>query len=268
LIAMSVEAARSTAGFQPLLTASARSGLGAPAFRWLLAPSAAAWLMLFFLSAGQHALALCLAPRATLLEGFFANMAAGFAAIAPARWAAEWALMIAAMMFPLLVPMVRHVAARSFATQRERSVGLFVASYALVWLAAAAASSVALVAVRAAFQAIDLAAWTGLICCALAACWQLSAAKVRAVNRCHGTVPLRPWAPHASRDAIGFGLLHGTRCVRACLPVMVLPLAGGHGPGAMTAVFAILLAERARPKPQYRLSAIILMLLGLLTVAV
>ena len=225
-------------------------------------------MILLWLSAGEHSLALCLAPRASLLEGFFANMAAGFAAIAPARWAAEWVLMIVAMMFPLLVPMVRHVAARSFATQRERSVGLFVASYALVWLAAAALSSVALVALRAAFQAIDLAAWTGLICCALAAVWQLSAAKVRAVNRCHGTVALRPWAPHASRDAIGFGLLHGTRCVRACLPVMVLPLAGGHGLGAMAAVFAILLAERARPKPQYRLSAIILMLLGLMTVVV
>ncbi|MHB8271221.1 copper chaperone [Bradyrhizobium sp.] len=264
---MSAEATRSNAGFEPLLAANARSGLRTPAFRWLLAPSAAAWLILLWLSAFEHSLALCLAPRASLLEGFFANMTAGFAAIVPARWAVEWALMIAAMMFPLLVPMVRHVAARSFATQRERSVGLFVASYALVWLAAAAASSVALVAVRAAFQAIDLAAWTGLICCALAAGWQLSAAKVRAVNRCHGTVPLRPWAPHAGRDAIGFGLLHGTRCVRACLPVMALPLAGGHGPGAMTAVFAILLAERARPRPQYRLSAIILALLGLMTVA-
>ncbi len=263
---MSLDATRSGIGVQPLLTASARAGLGSPAFRWLLAPSAAAWLALLWLSAGERSLALCIAPRADLLEGFFANMAAGFAAIAPARWAAEWVLMIAAMMFPLLVPMVRHVAARSFATQRERSVGVFVASYALVWLAAAALSSVALVAARSAFRAVDLAAWTGLICCALAAAWQLSAAKVRAVNRCHGTVALRPWAPHASRDAIGFGLLHGTRCVRACLPAMVLPLAGGHGLGAMAAVFAILLAERARPKPQYRLSAIILVLLGLITV--
>jgi predicted metal-binding membrane protein len=264
---MSVEATRSVSGFQPLLTASARAGLGSPAFRWLLAPSAMAWLALLWLSAGEHSLALCLAPRETLLEGFFASTAAGFSAIAPGRWAAEWMLMITAMMFPLLVPMVRHVAARNFAAQRERSVGLFVASYALVWLAAAALSSVALVAVRSAFLAIDLATWTGLICCTLAAAWQLSAAKVRAVNRCHGTVPLRPWAPHADRDAIGFGLLHGTRCVRACLPAMVLPLAGGHGLGAMTAVFAILLAERARPKPQYRLSAIVLVLLGVMTVA-
>ena len=61
--------------------------------------------------------------------------------------------MIVAMMFPLLVPMVRHVAARSFAALRERSVGLFVAGFALVWFTAAAGSSVALVLVRAAFLA-------------------------------------------------------------------------------------------------------------------
>ena len=76
---------------------------------------------------------------------------------------------------------------------------------------------------------------------------------------------LRPWPPDAGRDAIGFGLLHGTRCVRACLPVMALPLLAGHGLGAMAAVSAILLAERARDQPQYRLSAIVLLLLGLLT---
>lgn len=263
---MTAETSRSSAGLEPLLTTRARAGLSSPAFRWLLVPSAAAWSILLFLSASEHSLALCLAPRASLLEGLSANMAAGFAAIAPGRWAAEWGLMIAAMMFPLLVPMVGHVAARNFANQRERSVGLFLTGYALVWLAAAALSSVALVALRAAFQAVDLAPLTGLICCALAAAWQLSAAKVRAVNRCHGTVALRPWAPHASRDALGFGLLHGARCVRACLPVMALPLAGGHGLGAMAAVFAILLAERARPKPQYRLSAVILLMLGVMTV--
>jgi predicted metal-binding membrane protein len=262
---MTTDASRSNAAFEPLLTPGARSAVGSPAVRWLLAPAAIAWLILLWLSAGDRTLALCVGPRATLLEGLSANVAAGFYMIAPGRWAAEWALMIVAMMFPLLVPMVRHVAARNFAARRERSVGLFLAGYGLVWLAAAAASSVALVVARAAFAAFDLAPWAGLICCALAALWQLSAAKVRAVKRCHGTVALRPWPPDAGRDAIGFGLLHGTRCVRACLPVMALPLLAGHGLGAMAAVSAILLAERARDQPQYRLSAIVLLLLGLLT---
>jgi predicted metal-binding membrane protein len=265
LIAMKADTRRPDVAFEPLLTASARSALGSPAARWLLAPAAIAWLGLIWLSAGDHALALCVAPRPTLFEGLFANVTAGLLAIPPWRWASEWALMIVAMMFPLLVPMVRHVAARSFAARRERSVGLFIAGYAMVWLAAAMVSSVALVVARAGLQMAHLAAWAGPIGYALAALWQLSAAKIRAVNRCHGTVALRPWAPDADRDAIGFGLLHGSRCVRACLPVMVLPLLGGYGLGAMAIIAAILLAERARDKPQYRLSAIVLSLLGLLS---
>ncbi len=262
---MTVDATRSKARLEPFLTAGIRSGLSSPVVRWLLVPAAAAWLILFWLSADERSLALCIAARVTLLDGLFANMAAGFAAIEPGRWAAEWLVMIVAMMFPLLVPMVRHVAARSFAVRRDRSVGLFIAGFTLAWLAVAAASSVMLVVARAALQAVDMAQWVGLAFCVLAAQWQLSAAKVRAVTRCHGTVALRPWAPEADRDAIGFGLLHGTRCVRACLPAMMLPLAGGLGLGGMAAVFAIVLAERARDKPQYRLSAIAFLLLGLLT---
>jgi predicted metal-binding membrane protein len=264
---MSVEASGSGAAFEPLLTAGARSAMSVPATRWLLAPAALAWLGLLWLSGGEHTLALCIAPRGNLLDGLIANLAAGFDAVAPGRWGIEWALMIVAMMFPLLVPMVRHVAARSFAVRRERSVGLFVAGYVMVWLAAAGASSVALVAARAVLQTLHLAPWAGLICCGLAALWQVSAAKRRAINRCHGTIALRPWAGDADRDAIKFGILHGARCVRSCLPVMLLPLVGGYGLAAMAAISAMLLAERAREQPQYRLSAIALLLLGLVSLS-
>jgi predicted metal-binding membrane protein len=246
-----------------LLTPSALRGLRAPAFRWSIAPALAAWLLLLWLWSQDRALALCVAPRGTLLDGILAEIAAGFATIDPVRWAGEWALMIAAMMFPLLVPMIGHVAAKSFADRRERSVALFIAGYALTWAIAAAAASVALVAVRAGFSSVGLASSAGLIGCALAALWQLSPAKARAVNRCHGTVALRPFGAAADRDAVRFGVLHGTRCVRACLPTMVLPLAGGLGIGAMAVIFAILLAERARHTPQYGLSAMALLLLGL-----
>ena len=262
---MTTAAGKTRIAPEPLLTAGARSAVNSPATRWLLAPAALAWLCLLWLSGEEHTLALCTAPRPTLFDGLLANLASGFHSVAPGRWGIEWALMIVAMMFPLLVPMVRHVAGHSFAARRERSVGLFVAGYATVWLSAAAASSVALVAARATLQTLHLAPWAGLICCAAAALWQLSAAKLRAINRCHGTVALRPWAGDADRDAIGFGMLHGRRCVRACLPVMVLPLVGGYGLAAMAAIAAILLAERARERPQYRLSAIALLLIGLVS---
>jgi predicted metal-binding membrane protein len=265
---MTAETTRSLAEYQPIFTPNARRGLRSPVMRWLLAPSAAAWLALLWLSAGERSLALCVAPRATLVAGFLANLEAQLAAIERGRWAAEWALMIVAMMFPLLVPMVGHVAARSFAGRRNRSVGLFLAGYAFPWVAAAGVSSLALVVARAVFQSLDIGAFAPVVCCALAALWQVSAAKVRAVNRCHGTVALRPWKPGADRDAIGFGLQHGARCVRACLPAMALPIIGGAGLGQMTAVFAILLAERAREKPQYQLSAVAFLLLGLTTLPI
>src|SRR6185369_3182913 len=122
-------------------------------------------------SAGERSLALCVAPRATLVGGFLANAEAQLATIEPGRWAAEWALMIVAMMFPLLVPMVGHVAARTFTARRDRSVGLFIAGYALPWAAAAGVSSLALVIARAAFQTLEIGAFAPLTCCALAALW-------------------------------------------------------------------------------------------------
>lgn len=262
---MHVDAAQSIQVSEPILTAEARQGLRSPVFRWSIAPALAAWSLLFLLSGPDRTLTICLAPRATILDGALADIEARLAAIDPARWAGEWTLMIVAMMFPLLVPMIGHVAARSYAFRRERSVALFVAGYALTWAAAVTISSIVLIAARSGLALSGLAWLAGLIGCALAALWQISAAKARAVNRCHGTVPLRPAGFAADQDAIRFGLLHGSRCVRACLPTMVLPLLGSHGIGAMTVIFAILLAERARQMPQYGLSAIALLLLGLTT---
>jgi predicted metal-binding membrane protein len=196
------------------------------------------------------------------MAGALAGIAATFATFDPQRFAAEWALMIVAMMFPLLVPMIAFVAARNFAARRERSVVLFVAGFAAVWFATGALAGAGLLAVRAGLAGVGLASVSGLIGCALAALWQISAAKRRAVNRCHGTVALRPFGLAADRDAMLFGLLHGTRCVRSCLPTMLLPLLGDHGLRAMAVVFAILLAERARSRPQYGLSAVALLALG------
>ncbi len=166
------------------------------------------------------------------------------------------------MMFPLLVPMIGHVAAKSFAPPPRR-LGRAVRHRLRVGVGLCGSDrDVAIIAARAGLSSLGLAAWAGLIGCALAAVWQFAPGKVRAVNRCHGTMALRPFGAAAARDAFSFGIVHGARCVRACLPAMALPLLGGLGLGAMAAIFAILLAERARHTPQYGLSAIALLLLG------
>jgi predicted metal-binding membrane protein len=266
MTAVHADVAQSLPRSEPVFTAQAWRGLHSPISRWSIAPALAAWLLLLALAGRDGALTICLSPRATLLDSALADLEARLAAVDPARWAGEWTLMIVAMMFPLLVPMIGHVAARSYATRRERSVALFVVGYALTWAFAGAVASIVLIAARSGLVVLNAAPLAGLIGCTLAAIWQISAAKARAVNRCHGTVPLRPAGLAADRDAIRFGLLHGGRCVRACFPTMVLPLLGSHGLAAMAVIFTILLAERARPMPQYGLSAVALLLLGVTAV--
>jgi predicted metal-binding membrane protein len=210
---------------------------------------------------------LCLTPDTGMIGGLAAHLRAGFSMAEPARLAGEWALMLAAMMLPLTAPMVGYVWARSFAARRNRAVGLFLCGYLLAWAAAAAAVTPLLIATRALASAFAFAPALGLIGGVLAAFWQLSLAKRHALNRCHGTVALRAFGAAADRDAGRFGLLHGARCIHACLPVMVLPMLGGGGLAAMAVIFVLLLGERSQHTPQLDRSALILALLGLLSLA-
>jgi predicted metal-binding membrane protein len=178
----------------------------------------------------------------------------------------EWALMIVAMMWPLVIPHVGHVAARSFADQQNSVVGFFLGGYAAVWFAAAAAASTMLISLHALLEFLSLGSVAGLIGCLFAATWQISAVKRRVLNRCHGTLPLRAFGSAANCDALRFGITQGGRCVASCIPVMVLPLLAGLGFGMMIVLFAIVLAERARHTPQFHGSALVLVLLGLLSV--
>ncbi len=52
----------------------------------------------------------------------------------PAKLASGWALMVAAMMSPLVVAPLRHVRDRSFARRRARAMLLFLAGYIAVWM--------------------------------------------------------------------------------------------------------------------------------------
>lgn len=248
---------------QPLLTREARAAIRGPAFRLALLPAALAWAIMVLLWARQVPVSLCLAPQSSGLGGIGAHWRAGFAMAEPGRLAGEWALMLAAMMLPLTAPMVAWVWARSFPRRRSRSAGLFLGGYLLAWAGAAAAATPLLIMARGTAAALGFAPALGLIGALLAAWWQLSAAKRRALNRCHGTVALRAFGSAANRDAAAFGLLHGGRCIRACLPVMLLPMLGGSGLAAMAAIFILLLGERSQHTPQLDRSALILVLLGL-----
>jgi len=158
------------------------------------------------------------------------------------------ALMLAAMMLPLIAAPLRHVHERSFARRRGRAMLLFVAGYAMLWMCAASGLELLALATR-------WAAPTSLACIVAAlgsaVLWQASPGKQWCLNRCHRRPQLAAFGAAADRDAFGFGLTHGASCVGACWALMLLPLSAAefHLP-AMAVVALFVAAERVeRPAP-------------------
>lgn len=160
----------------------------------------------------------------------------------PATLASGWALMVAAMMSPLVVAPLRHVRDRSFARRRARAMLLFVLGYAAVWMAAGVGlHTMALIA--------QWAAPAPLVCLGLAAAtamfWQVSPAKQWCLNLCHRRPHLAAFGAAADRDAFDFGLTHGASCAGACWALMFLTLFVRHGHVLwMAAVTLLVFAER------------------------
>lgn len=136
----------------------------------------------------------------------------------------EWAVMVVAMMGPLVLPALRHVEDNSLRWRRRRAAAEFVVAYLVVWLAlgTAAVAVAAVVAGRAGSSPLWLA---GAL--AGAAVWQLTPAKRGFLWDCHRSVPLplRGWA--ATLGCVRFGLRHGRACAGSCgamMAAMALPV--------------------------------------------
>jgi predicted metal-binding membrane protein len=162
--------------------------------------------------------------------------------VSPAQLASGSALMIAAMMLPLIIAPLWHVRDRSFARQRERATILFVAGYIVVWMIAAVVLQLIAVAAR----------WTApapLLCFGLAVAtamlWQVSPTKQWCLNRCHRRPHLAAFGAAADRDAFYFGLTNGASCAGSCWALMLLTLLIGRGQIlGMIAVTLFVFAER------------------------
>jgi predicted metal-binding membrane protein len=159
----------------------------------------------------------------------------------PAELALHWALMVVAMMSPLVIAPLRHVRDRTFARRRVRAMLLFVVGYAMVWMAVGVGLQTITLVVRWAFPTI--------ICLGLAVgaamWWQVSPAKQWCLNRCHRRPPLAAFGAPAARDVFDFGLRNGASCAGACWALMLLTLFLGHGQVlGMIAVTLFVFAER------------------------
>jgi predicted metal-binding membrane protein len=158
--------------------------------------------------------------------------------LSPGPLALDWALMLAAMMAPMLIAPVRYVRDRSFASRRRRAAALFVAGYAAAWTPAGVLLMLAAIAVPRAPGFVAAAA-------ALALLWQFSPLKQISLNRCHAHPELSAFGSAADFDALRFGLTHGAWCVFCCSALMLLPVLLTHGHvAAMMAVSLWVIGER------------------------
>ena len=183
----------------------------------------------------------------------------------PLRWAAEWLAMFCAMMLPLLVQPVDHIMRTTLRRRLPRSLAAFILCYALAWLPAAALINVAAAVLRWSVYPAVLAIAT----LAGALVWSASPPAQAARNRAHRLMPLEIRGIRADRDCCRFGLVTGSRCAVACWPWMLLSQTvyggAGAGVGAMLAVTAVLVAERAMPPraPRWQLPRVIGFLVAL-----
>jgi predicted metal-binding membrane protein len=159
--------------------------------------------------------------------------------------AAGWALMLVAMMGPMLVAPIYHIRLSSFTRRRARSIALFLAGYGSVWIAVGA---FLLAAERAAGDFAPQSYLPATVVGLVALAWQASPFKQRCLNRCHSHRALAAFGAAADRDALCLGLDHGRWCVGSCWATMLFPmlLPQGHLV-AMAAVSALMYCERLDP---------------------
>jgi predicted metal-binding membrane protein len=221
---------------------------------WSLAISAAAWIVLFGQTPMPALSELCLAPGGAAPSDFADWLRIAWEKVVGGRMLLDWAVMTLAMVPPLAIPLVRHVAIRSFAHRRHLALAEFLGGALLAWLIVGV---VILAALSAASQS-----WAGKPFAALlffvAALWQFAPAKRRALRRCHRTIPLSPTGWRADRDCASYGFQFGRSCVASCGFMMTASVVGAHSPIICLCVQLVALAERRAREPEPLPSALIL----------
>ncbi|HEY3835841.1 MAG TPA: DUF2182 domain-containing protein [Bryobacteraceae bacterium] len=211
----------------------------------LLLISAAAWVLLVAAPAGT-ALATHCAAMSTAGASSFETLDMLLMANPPVSLMAGWAVMLAAMMAPMLIAPVRHIRDRSFSRRRVRAIALFVAGYGAVWMAAGAVLiAMALAAMMGAQGSVVPAVMVAIV----ALVWQCSPVKQRCLNLCHGHAELAAFGRRADAEVLGFGLAHGVWCVGTCWALMLLPLLVTRGHLAAMAAVTIWLAMERLERP-------------------
>lgn len=156
-----------------------------------------------------------------------------------------WTLMSVATMLPAAIPAVRHVAVNSLRWRRRRAMVEFLAVYLGVWLAFGGVLLGLL-----SLSTMSRTATALVVALALAAGWQLTPQKRRALRACHRSSALPPRGWRATVGVARFGLRNGGACVGSCWALMLVMAVASAGEAPWTLGLAgIVSAEKLLAKP-------------------
>jgi predicted metal-binding membrane protein len=188
---------------------------------------------------------------------------------------ALWVVMMTAMMFPSVAPMVvvwiRSVSARATGLQRVGGVTLFLSGYLIAWAGFGLAAYAALLATARLVDASpDSAKWVGVAIFAIAGIYQLTPLKEVCLKHCRS--PIGSLFHYASfrgpaRD-LRVGLHHGAYCVACCWGLMIVLIAvGAMNVAVMAALAAVIFIEKVwKYGPQFATAIGAVLLAGALLV--
>lgn len=168
--------------------------------------------------------------------------------------------MVAAMMLPLTLANVRHVALSSLWRRRHRAIAAFLAGYLAVWIAVQAGITGGW-RLLASFAGWQVAVGATVI---VAALWEISPARIRRLRRCHRTVPLAPRGWRADADCALYGVTTGLSCVAMCWAIMAACVAFAHSLPVMAVLFGVQVSGRYQRRPVPALAALAVLAAGLL----
>jgi predicted metal-binding membrane protein len=177
----------------------------------------------------------------------------------PPAWAAlaflgSWQVMVAAMMLPSSLPLVRMFAAASARAPRTgRAMAAFLGGYAVVWTAFGALAFTADLGLHAAVNASSFLAdhdWAiGGSVLAIAGLFQFSRLKDACLDKCRH--PSSFMVRHYRRGpggAFALGARHGLFCVGCCWALMLVMFAlGATNLILMALLTALMVHEKTRP---------------------
>lgn len=162
------------------------------------------------------------------------------------------AAMVIAMMLPLTLANVRHVAWSSLWGRRHRAILAFLAGYLAVWILVQAGIAGAW-GLMASFTGWKTA---GIAAMAAAALWEVSPLKRQRLRRCHRTVPLAPRGWRADADCARYGVTTGLSCAAMCWAIMAACAAFAHSLLVMIVLFGVQLSGRYQRHPSPSLAAL------------